>query len=93
MLLLPHRYSFTVSPPEVQYGNDPLIIPPFNWGDKPDRAYTSDGGELGKYIFIYKEEPFLLLRAVQRYPGVLDAGAAAAGAAQHERDGGERGED
>ena len=41
------RYSFTVSPPEVQYGNDPLIIPPFNWGDKPDRAYTSDGGELG----------------------------------------------
>ena len=46
MLLLPHRYSFTVSPPEVQYGNDPLIIPPFNWGDKPDRAYTSDGGEL-----------------------------------------------
>ena len=53
MLLLPHRYSFTVSPPEVQYGNDPLIIPPFNWGDKPDRAYTSDGGELGTCVFIY----------------------------------------
>ena len=35
--------SFEANPTTPQYGKDPVIKLPFNWGTNPDRAYTEDG--------------------------------------------------
>ena len=61
------RYSFQESSPDPKYGNDPIIILPFNWGDEyPEEIYTEDGEQyFTKEDYGFRKSSFSLYPAYQ----------------------------